>query len=240
MPASASPSIEYDCELCHDQGWVYPRNKHRGPDYSRMVRCRCQVEGDRMEFERNMAMRCTLPSVSGHMTLGGFKVRKSNEAAHKAATGMAKGASDLDFHGWLILLGGVDQGKTHLAIAIAREWLRQGRAARYIFVPLLLDQLRANIGKNDNSFERDYNFFLDVPLLVMDDLGAEKLTEWAQERLEVIVDTRYVNGRPLVITTNKPLNELPVRINSRIQRYEWTTIVALEGKEYRIWKEGRC
>ncbi len=152
---------------------------------------------------------------------------------------MAAGSQVPDFHGWLTLIGWVDQGKTHLAIAVARTWLLNGRPARYIHVPLMLDELRSEIGNADPNFEKSFLFFLRVQLLVLDDLGTEKLTEWARERLETLIDHRYVNCLPTIITTNRPLSELTPRICSRIQRYEHSEIVALEDEEYRLYKQRR-
>jgi len=174
------------------------------------------------------------------MTLENFEDRTpAAREAHEAAEKMAAGSLDLDFHGWLTMVGWVDQGKTHLAIAIARTWLLNGRPARYIHVPLLLDELRAEIGKSDLAYEKTFMFFLQVPLLVIDDLGTEKLTEWAQERLETIIDHRYVNQFPTIITTNRPLSDLTPRICSRIQRYQYATVLAMEDEEFRLYKQRR-
>jgi len=68
----------------------------------------------------------------------------------------------------------------------------------------------------------------NVPLLVLDDLGTEKKSPFACEQLQKIVDHRARSSLPLVVTTNKPLNQLPNddegRIASRLQREAWCKV----------------
>ena len=137
----------------------------------------------------------------------------------------------------------MDRGKTHLAIAICRHWLARGKVARYIYVPLLLEELRRgyNPRKEDDSYDRKLDFLLNVPLLVLDDLGVEYDTPWAQEKLNIIVDYRCVNGLSLVATTNKRMtaikkeDALAPRIASRLQRYG--QVVVLTAGEYRLFNK---
>lgn len=132
---------------------------------------------------------------------------------------------------WLTIMGGVNRGKTHLAVAICRRWLQRGKLARYAYVPLLLDELRRGFGATgENSYEARWDMFLRVPLLVLDDLGAENPTPWVQERLDTLLDARLMAGLSLVVTTNLNLDEIPERIRSRLQR--GGEIVAIEGPEY--------
>ncbi len=209
-------------------------------DYSKLVMCVCQKAAWDAEREERMRRLCRLPKDTEHMTLDSYVVRDDwGKRAKEAALNIANGATDPNFGGWLTFMGWVDQGKTHLAIAVARAWLDAGSAARYIHVPLLLDHLKADIGRNDQSFERDWQFFLNVPLLILDDLGTEKRTEWAEERLGTIIDHRCMEAKPLIITTNEPLTELPPRWNSRIQRKEDSVIIEMEGEEYRLYKQRR-
>lgn len=175
---------------------------------------------------------CELPQGTEHMTLESFtatagRLREAKEAAMQLGVeGKLK---------WLVLVGGVDRGKTHLAIAVCRERLKRGTPARYAYVPLLLDELRRGFsGDGNDSYEKRFEFFCDVPLLVLDDLGVEKSSEWVQEKLDTIVDYRYIRGLPLVVTTNKPMNELPFRIASRLQRYNPGRIVVIDAPEHRL------
>ena len=89
------------------------------------------------------------------------------KGVYEAALAMAAGELK-----WLTLVGPVDTGKTHLAIAICRRWLSDGKVARYVYVPLLLDELRGGYEDKERSYDERLRHFMDVPLLVMDDLGA--------------------------------------------------------------------
>jgi len=73
-------------------------------------------------------------------------------------------------------------------------------------------------------------------LLVLDDLGVQRPTEWAMERLMTIINHRYENGLPLMATKNKSVESLPGddegRIGSRLKRFVPGKVVVMEGPEY--------
>jgi len=225
---SVSPSVK--CPICQDGGWLYPTGEDGKPDYSNVVRCKCmKAQDDQVRRERYIRL-CALPRGTEDMTFKGFKeypdIKEALTAAHNITTGKVK---------WLALLGGVDLGKTHLAIAICREWLSRGLPARYAYVPILLDELRRGFGNTGElSYDSQFKFFCTVELLVLDDLGTESATPWVQEKLDTIVDYRLVHNLPLVITSNLAIHELPIRIASRLQRFEEGRVVVLEGQEYRL------
>ncbi len=222
----------YTCDICRDVGWVY----HNVPSghilFGRSMRCPCRKENDRQEKAKRMLQYCQLPLGSIGYTFESYNIDLGSREAYQAALDVAEERLT-----WLILNGGRDRGKTHLAIAVCRRWLESGKVARYVHVPLLLDELRNGFDDKDRSFEQRFNHFKDVPLLVMDDLGVQAPTAWANERLQTLIDYRYINGLPLIVTINKPLDELPGddegRIESRLKRMEGSKLVALECEEYR-------
>ena len=90
--------------------------------------------------------------------------------------------------GWLLLTGARGSGKTHLAVAIAGESLQQGGQVFFAFVPTLLDHLRTTYSPNSMvGFDELFEQVLNVPLLILDDLGAENSTPWAEEKLYQII-----------------------------------------------------
>ncbi len=181
---------------------------------------------------------CRLPVDTEHMTFETFET-KGNSSLIEAlnfARALAEGTEGIR---WLTLIGKVDRGKTHLAVAICRRCLERGVAARYTFVPLLLKELRDGFElEGENSYRLMMNFICNVGLLVLDDLGVEKDSPWAQEQIQTIVHYRGINGLPLVVTSNKPLEEMPInpkhRIASRLQRESWCRVVALDVGEHRL------
>lgn len=116
----------------------------------------------------------------------------------------------------LIILGPVGTGKTHLAVALCREAILKGLTARFTQVPELLAQIRLAIGKGDEDAKRMVDYCGKVPFLVLDDLGAERVTDWVREQLFLIVNARYEAMLPTVVTSNDTLEELEAHIGQRI------------------------
>lgn len=135
-------------------------------------------------------------------------------------------------HPLLTFLGKPGTGKTHLAQAIGWEWLMICKTVFYNHVVDFLDKLR-NSYKVDNTIIAD--FAKNTSLLILDDLGSEKLTEWSGQELDFIVDYRYENKKPLIVTSNLTLNQLPDRISDRLCE---GTIVVLKGESFRKKKGG--
>lgn len=179
---------------------------------------------------------CELPVATEKLTFEKFDGTGSLKEAYRSALEVADPNSKLK---WLTLMAKKDRGKTHLAIAICRKWLEQGEPAKYVFVPLMLDELRRGYNREgEESYDKQLETLMNVPLLVLDDLGAQQPTAWAMEKLITIIDYRYIRGFNLVVTTNKPLGKLPGddegRIASRLQRFELGKIVVIDAIEYRL------
>lgn len=98
----------------------------------------------------------------------------------------------------LLILGPVGTGKTGAALSVcARDWFDAGLAVQFWPVVELLDGLRPD-------GDADMDDMMDVPRLILDDLGAEKPSEWTAERLYVLVNRRWLEERPIVATSNLP------------------------------------
>jgi DNA replication protein DnaC len=136
--------------------------------------------------------------------------------------------------GWLLFQGNFGSGKTHLAVAIANHRLAKGDHVLFLTVPDLLDHLRATFGPSseieyDDLFERVRN----APLLVLDDLGAESPTPWAQEKLFQLINHRYQHRLPTVITTNIEPGRLDPRVRSRLVDRQLTQSINMSLPDYR-------
>ena len=136
--------------------------------------------------------------------------------------------------GWLLLKGGYGCGKTHLAAAIANAQLAKGRPVLFVNAPDLLDHLRAAYSPMaTSSYDRRFDDVRSAPLLILDDLGTQSNTEWAQEKLYQIFNYRYNARLPTVITTNQELETLEIRIRSRIADPGLTQIVTILAPDFR-------
>ena len=135
--------------------------------------------------------------------------------------------------GWLLLQGDYGTGKTHLAAAIANFAVNVGVPTLFITVPDLLDTLRFAYDNPEATFEQRFDDIRTAPLLVMDDFGTQNATPWAQEKLFQILNYRYINRLPLVVTTNLMLDEIEGRIRSRLEDPELVTRAYIRVPDYR-------
>jgi len=148
------------------------------------------------------------------MTFDTFTVRPGIEEAIAAARRMAECPK-----GWLTLLGMYGTGKSHLAMAAVYERLQSGRFGWFITSGQLLDRWRSWFDRKDEEFDFSKRFERDCNaeyLVIVDDLGSERGTEWATERLTMFLDYRYIRGLPAIITTNYPEEVLARRSGGRI------------------------
>lgn len=136
--------------------------------------------------------------------------------------------------GWLLLKGGYGCGKTHLAAAIANHRLNMGHPVLFVSVPDLLDHLRAAYAPNAaTGYDERFEQVRTAPLLILDDLGAQSNTEWAQEKLYQIFNYRYNTRMPTIITTNQELEAIEIRIQSRMVDPALVQIVHITAPDFR-------
>jgi len=153
---------------------------------------------------------------------------RADEWWWKDVEAFAKGEGNCSF---LSFLGVNGTGKTHLAFAIGWDWLEQGRTVLYYQVADLIRALRDGfrLGAVD-SYSGIIAFAKNCSLLILDDLGTERETEFATEQLDLIVDYRYINKKPLIITSNLSLDELWPRIADRMKE---GLLINLKGPSHR-------
>ncbi len=136
--------------------------------------------------------------------------------------------------GWLILLGAYGCGKTHLAAAIANHCLERGHPSLFVVVPDLLDHLRSTYSPGSAvSYDERFDSILEAPLLILDDLGTQQATPWAQEKLYQLFNYRYNARLPTVITSNRMLEEMDPRLRSRMTDPELCQIYRMVTRDFR-------
>jgi DNA replication protein DnaC len=139
-----------------------------------------------------------------------------------------------DPDGWLLFRGGYGCGKTHLAAAIANARLQEGRPALFVVVPDLLDRLRATYSPSSAvGYDERFQEIREHELLILDDLGAQSTTAWAEEKLFQIFNHRYNAQLPTVITTNCDLEEIDARIRSRLSTTDLVHMIPILAPDYR-------
>lgn len=157
--------------------------------------------------------------------------------AYKIAGEFAKGYEPGKEKKGLYFYGEPGSGKTHLMAAIA-NYLIHKENVRFITSPELLLSIRKAFGSTVSE-EGLLDQLSKVPLLIIDDIGSEKPTEWVQETLFVLIDRRYTNLMPTLFTSNYSLDELKDRLGYRTASRiaEMTQVVELQANDYRIRKK---
>lgn len=110
----------------------------------------------------------------------------------------------------LVLVGPTGTGKTHTAAAACRVLHDTGWELRFVPVVELLDELRP--GGREGALAE----YADATLLLLDDLGAERPTDWTGERLYALVNRRWLEERPTVVTSNLTPEELETAVGPRV------------------------
>lgn len=101
----------------------------------------------------------------------------------------------------LIITGELSSGKTHLAAAIANKLIEVGQIVIMSRLNSMLDVIKDSFNNNSKSEKEYVELFSNVEMLVIDDLGTEKISNWALEKLYVILTNRSENKLPFIITT---------------------------------------
>lgn len=102
------------------------------------------------------------------------------------------------------LMGNTGTGKTTLGMLVAKEALAAGRTVAVYFTPKLLTQIRQTYQatESEDAYEAFFQRLTSVDLLYIDDLGAERHTDWVVEQLYALVNERYENQRSMLVTSN--------------------------------------
>ncbi len=233
----AGPAQE-TCPLCRGLGYVRRDLPVGHPDFGKLFPCRCrqaELEAQRLQ-QLQEASDLRLLS---HMTFETFHVegrghllpeqQRSLEVAYRMARTFAERPE-----GWLLLEGPYGCGKTHLAAAIANHCIRQRRTVLFVVVPDLLDHLRAAYAPGSEvRFDERFEAVRTVPILILDDLGTQSPSPWAQEKLYQLINYRYNARLPTVFTTNQPITDLDPRIRSRLVDSDLTTHLIIRAPDYR-------
>ena len=144
----------------------------------------------------------------------------------------------------LMLIGPPGIGKTHIAVAVLREAIkRTGLRGVYHDTRALLREIRATYDPTLSVGESDVlRPVMKADLLVLDDLGAERMTDWVEETMSSIVNTRYNERRLTIFTSNYEnipdegdMNSLLVRVGFRLHSRlnEMCEFLEYEGCDYR-------
>jgi DNA replication protein DnaC len=223
------------CPHCEGTGW----RPVEADGIRRVVRCDCWRDG----LSNRRLADANIPKRYQHCTLGNFTAY--NESLEQAVVKARRVADAFPGGGKGLLFGGQPGvGKTHLAVAVLKQVV-QTAGARGLFYDTrdLLRVIRSTYDPSIRTTELQVlRPVMTADLLVLDDLGAEKTSEWVEETMNLIVNTRY-NERRLTLFTSNYLdipddtepNSLLFRIGFRMRSrlHEMCEFIEMDGADYR-------
>ena len=223
------------CPICRGRGWFTPNVPAGHPDFGQIITCQCQQE--RMQEDRSG--RLLRYSNLGYLTRFTFETLNpqgraedpENQRLFSEAYQTAVEYAD-NTKGWLVITGPNGSGKTHLAAAIANHCIDRGQVVFFVQVPDLLDHLRATFAPDaDLSYSDLFEQVRNTPLLILDGLGSQSTTAWAQEKLHQIINHRFNAELPTVVTTAVEVSELDPYIRSRLQSRDLSRVIEAQRRE---------
>lgn len=231
--------VHWDCPDCRDTGWqeppVAPGQESAAPP--RKCHCLLQEEiDDLFEFSGLSRPQREQIFAAFDLTLYPQADRPNMEMVlaecRRFAADLAAGRPTDN----LLLMGEVGLGKTFLASAIVNEVVAQRKVAVYFTFPEFTDLLRRERFSNNEDRGAALQRLLDTDLLVLDDLAAEKVSDWVAQELFNVLNHRINRGLPLVVSTNLTLAELSDLYGDRIysRLIGSSDVLRLSGQDVRL------
>jgi DNA replication protein DnaC len=194
------------CPLCDGTGWtVVERHGLSGAQ-----RCSCAVTARTAALRRASG----IPPNYEHASLDNFQIPQENPVAR---AGLGKVLMQVrsfvrefpapDRPG-LLLIGETGTGKTHLAVAALRALIERGHEGLFFDFQNLLDRIRSGYDAASGTSDRAaYRNAMDAEILLLDDLGSHRITEWVEDTVTSIITYRCNHQKPLIATTNLEIEE---------------------------------
>ena len=224
-----------DCERCGGAGWTSLRVPVDHPDFGKIRECACQdTEERRTRRYASLLKYSELPTLNRPAFEDLRQVEGFPNLQHAAAY-----VEQWCEHpaGFLLLMGDVGTGKTHCAISAGYRLMGQGKVVYFTTAVGLLDAIRAAHRRQD---EEDPYALLDkmnsVDVLIVDDLGKQRDTDFAHDRLSTIFAARHAARLITIVTTNLSVDELGVwdsSIASRLFDRSMSITVPMHGPDFR-------
>src|ERR687898_1604348 len=208
---AAAEAIDRACPLgaCDGSGWIL------GPeDVARPCECRER----RVSRARSRGVASVIPPKYRGLSFDRPPITELDQTVTGVVREYVKNLDqNLGAGHGLWLMGDVGTGKTSLAMLVSKQALEAGRSVAIYSLPRLLARIRRTYDAEagEQSYLEFFERLTSVDLLHIDDLGAEKRSDWVLEQLYALVDERYESQRSVLVTTNLDQAELEGQIGAR-------------------------
>jgi DNA replication protein DnaC len=190
-----------NCPKCNGTGWtIIERDELSGA-----AKCDC-VDPERAE---RVTANAGIPPLYANASFDNFLLPRENPIAYHELTQvyLAVRGYAREFPGTkkpgILLMGEPGTGKTHLAVAAFRAILAKGFEGLFFDYQNLLDRIRSGYDEASNSSDKEaYRVAMEADILLLDDLGAHRVTDWVEDTVTSIITHRCNNRKPLIATTN--------------------------------------
>lgn len=193
--------------------------------------------------ERQYFRDAQVPAMFEHCSFETYPVSQTTEQAVAAVKKWASDGGD-GYAESLLLYGSFGTGKTGLAVSATRmATTERGMPALFLPTPSLLDRIRATYEKKSDESEGDLiEAVKNTDLLVLDDLGAERPTEWVREKLFTIINHRHDECMATIFTSNLAPKELAEHLGERTawRIIEMSQVIKLDGPNLRDRKKAKA
>jgi DNA replication protein DnaC len=190
------------CPQCGGTGWrIVDKDGIQGAE-----KCDCLAAGRSARLMANAG----IPPLFKNASFDNFNTRPENPVTHRllqsAVTTANSYGREYPFgteKQGLLFIGDPGTGKTHLAVSVLKRLISRGYEGVFWDYQNLLERIRASYDPSSGAAQREaYQQALECEILLLDDLGAHRVTDWVEDTITSLITYRYNNNKPVIATTN--------------------------------------
>lgn len=234
-PDTRTFTNDYKCPKCKDTYFISV--KTGDPIYSEQdIPCECRQR----KILQNRFKMSGLTEIMKDKTFDNFTPRPLQKKMYETAKEYAENYFNIKNNrsNGMALIGQVGNGKTHMMAAVANYLINKGVSVLFVYTPELIEELRQAQFTSDEELNNRINLVKNTEVVIFDDIAREKITEFARVQYDRIINHRYINGLPTLITSNLGFEGLEEKIGlaatDRLMAMTKDRIVLCTDNSYRM------